>query len=83
MWVACGITYKQTTKSKSRRAAPSVCNSQEIKVYIALCYGLFLYDENNHQLVKVLSEDIRKHIGKQKMMRSAPVGLIYVSIIPD
>jgi hypothetical protein len=41
--------------------------------------GLFLYDEKNHQLVKVFSYDIRVNIGTQKMMRSVPVGLIYVS----
>jgi SagB-type dehydrogenase family enzyme len=79
LWAACGITHEETKKSKSRRTAPSACNSQEIKVYIALYNGLFLYDEKNHQLIKVLSEDIRKDIGTQKMMRSAPVGLIYVS----
>lgn len=79
LWVACGITHEETKRSKSRRTAPSACNSQEIKIYIAMYYGLFLYDEKNHQLVKVLSEDIRKDIGTQKMMRSAPVGLIYVS----
>lgn len=79
LWVACGITYEETNKSKSRRTAPSACNSQEIKVYIAISDGVFLYDERNHQLIKVLSSDIRENIGTQKMMRSAPVGLIYVS----
>jgi len=79
LWVACGITHKETKKNKSRRTAPSACNSQEIKVYIALSNGVFKYDEKEHQLIKVQSEDIRENIGKQKMMRSAPVGLIYVS----
>ena len=79
LWVACGITHKETERSKSRRTAPSACNSQEIKVFIALYNGLFLYDEKNHQLIKILSDDIRENIGTQKMMRSAPVGLIYVS----
>jgi SagB-type dehydrogenase family enzyme len=79
LWVACGITHNETKQSKSRRTAPSACNSQEIKVYIALYNGLYLYDEKNHQLIRILAEDIRKHIGTQKMMHSAPVGLIYVS----
>lgn len=79
LWVACGITHEETKKSKSRRTAPSACNSQEIKVYVALHNGLYLYDEKQHHLTRVLSEDIRKYIGTQKMMRSAPVGLIYVS----
>lgn len=79
LWVACGITHEETKRTKSRRTVPSACNSQEIKIYIALHSGVFLYDEKKHQLVKVLSEDIRKNIGTQKMMHSAPVGLIYVS----
>lgn len=79
LWAACGVTHKETKKSKSRRSVPSACNSQEIKVYIALSKGVYLYDEKNHQLIKILAKDIRKNIGTQKMMRSAPVGLIYVS----
>ena len=79
LWVVCGITHKETKRSKSKRTAPSACNSQEIKVFVALHNGLFLYDEKEHRLIKILLEDIRENIGTQKMMRSAPVGLIYVS----
>jgi SagB-type dehydrogenase family enzyme len=79
LWAACGITKEKTTKSKSKRTAPSASNSQEIKIYVAMKEGLFLYDEKNHQMIQVLSKDIRENIGTQKMMRSAPVGLIYVS----
>jgi SagB-type dehydrogenase family enzyme len=79
LWAACGVTLKETKRSKSRRTAPSAKNSQTIKVYIALDKGLFLFDEKNHCLIKVLSKDIREFISNQKMMKSAPVGLIYVS----
>lgn len=79
LWSACGITLEETKNSKSKRTIPSACNSQEIKIFVALNKGLFLYDEKNHQLVKTLVKDIRKNIGTQKMMHSAPVGLIYVS----
>ncbi|RPH32513.1 MAG: SagB/ThcOx family dehydrogenase [Bacteroidales bacterium] len=79
LWAACGITHKETNRSKSRRTAPSACNSQEIKVYIALSDGVYVYEEKNHQLIRVDNKDIRENIGTQKMMRSAPVGLIYVS----
>jgi len=79
LWAACGITKEETNKNKSRRTAPSACNSQEIKIYAAMKKGLFLYDEKKHQLVKILSKDIRENIGTQTMMHSAPVGLIYVS----
>ncbi len=79
MWAACGITCEATKRAKSKRAAPSSCNSQEISVYVALPEGLYRYDETAHQLVGVLDQDLRPHIGTQKMMQSAPVGLIYVS----
>ncbi len=79
LWAACGITKEETKSSKSRRTAPSGCNSQSIKVYIALKKGLFLYNEKRHQLVQILSEDIREHIGSQKMLHAAPAALVYVS----
>jgi SagB-type dehydrogenase family enzyme len=79
LWVAAGVTHGQTKRCKSRRTAPSACNSQEVKVYVALAKGVYLFDENEHRLILVLSQDIRKDIGTQKMMHSAPLGLIYVS----
>jgi SagB-type dehydrogenase family enzyme len=79
LWAACGITHPESKISKTRRTAPSACNSQEIKIYIVLEKGVFLYDECKHQLLEVIPDDIRNDIGTQKMMRSAPVGLIYVS----
>ncbi|MGD9200452.1 MAG: SagB/ThcOx family dehydrogenase [Chitinispirillia bacterium] len=79
LWAACGITVKETKRSKSKRTAPSARNSQTIKVYITLHNGLYLYDEKNHNLIQVLSKDIREYISNQKMMKSAPVGLIYIS----
>ena len=51
LWAACGITKETTKTAKSKRTAPSACNSQEIRVYVATRDGLFLYDEVNHQLV--------------------------------
>lgn len=79
LWAACGITKEETKKIKSKRTSPSACNSQAIKIYVVVEKGLFLYDEKEHQLIQILSEDIRENIGTQKMMHSAPVGLIYVS----
>ncbi|NMC77346.1 MAG: nitroreductase family protein [Candidatus Methanofastidiosa archaeon] len=79
LWAACGITKEETKRSKSKRTSPSACNSQSIKIYVAIEKGLFLYDEKEHQLIQILSEDIRENIGTQKTMHSAPVGLIYVS----
>ncbi|HJV77357.1 MAG TPA: SagB/ThcOx family dehydrogenase [Paludibacter sp.] len=79
LWAACGITVEGTSKSKSKRTAPSARNSQTIKIYIALGNGLFRYDEKNHSLIQIFEDDIREHISNQKMMKSTPAGLIYVS----
>ncbi len=69
----------ETKKSKSKRTVPSATNSQAIKIYVALKKGLFLYNEKDHELIQILSENIIPCIGNQKMIQSAPVGLIYVS----
>ena len=79
LWAACGINSIQTKAKKQKRTAPSATNCQEIKLYIALENGLFLYNETKHELELILEKDIRDRIGNQKMMKSAPVGIIYVS----
>ena len=79
LWAACGITKPVTKKTKSKRTAPSGCNAQEIRVYAILKNGVFLYGEEEHVLVQIVGEEIREHIGTQKMMQSAPVGLAYVA----
>lgn len=78
LWAACGITVKETSSCKSKRTAPSATNCQEIKIYVALESGLYLYKEEEHVLICKLKKDIRSFIGTQKMMQSAPVGLIFI-----
>lgn len=79
LWAACGITKNKYGNVKCKRTAPSACNSQEIRVYIVLKQGVFLYNEEKHELIKIISEDIRENIGTQKMMKTAPMGLVYVA----
>ena len=79
LWAACGVTKEKSGKTKSKRTIPSACNSQEIRVYVLLENGTFLYNEEKHELVKILAKDIREFIGTQKMMKRAPMGLIYVA----
>lgn len=79
LWAACGISRQESKQSNSKRTAPSACDSQEIKIYIALENGLFLYNEKNHQLIQILNQDIRADLGTQKIMKTAPAGLIYVT----
>ncbi len=79
LWAACGITKEPKGKTKCKRTAPSACNSQEIRVYTLLEKGVFLYHETAHELVQIIPDDIREHVGTQKMMKSAPLGLVYVA----
>jgi len=79
LWAACGITKSKYGNVKSKRTAPSACNSQEIRVYIIMKKGVFLYNEENHELIKIIAKDIRENIGTQKMMKSAPMGLVFVA----
>lgn len=79
LWAACGINQEETKRAKCKRTAPSSGNSQSIKLYVALSDGLFLYEEKNHALKRISDKDMREHLSNQKMMRSAPAGLIYVS----
>ena len=79
LWAACGVTKEKYGKVKCKRSAPSACNSQEIRVYVLLPEGIFRYEEEMHGLERITSEDIREHVGTQKMMKSAPLGLVYVA----
>jgi len=79
LWAGCGISKKKYGNVKSKRTAPSACNSQEIKIYTLMKNGVFIYNEENHELIEILPNDIREHIGTQKMMKSAPLGLAFVA----
>ena len=79
LWAACGITKSKTSKEKSKRTAPSACNSQEIRVYPVMKQGVFLYKEDIHELELIKAGDLRENIGTQKMMKSAPLGLVFVA----
>lgn len=79
LWAACGLTLIDQKTGRYRRTAPSACNSKEIMLYVTISSGLYLYNELNHSLIKVINTDLRLFVGTQKMMQKAPVGLIYVS----
>lgn len=79
LWSACGINQVETKKSKSKRTVPSARNSKVIRILTATDKGVFIYNEKNHSLIELCSVDVRKYISTQKIMQSAPVGLIYVA----
>jgi len=79
LWAACGVTKNPYGNVKSKRTAPSACNSQEIRVYVLLEQGVFFYNEDSHELIEIVAKDLREFVGTQKMMKSAPMGLVFVA----
>ena len=74
LWAAWGVN-----RPDGHRTAPSARNSQEIDVYVAMSDGLFLYEPKQHQLQKVLAEDIRAATGTNDYVKDAAVNLVYVA----
>lgn len=79
LWAACGETKPKYGRVKSKRTAPSACNTQAIRVHVLMQDGVYVFNEENHELIRRVSKDIRAHVGTQKMMKSAPLGLVYVA----
>ena len=74
LWAAWGIN-----RPDGHRTAPSARNMQEIDVYAAMSDGLFLYEPKQHQLLKILPDDIRAATGTQDYVKEVAVNLIYVA----
>ncbi len=75
LWAANGVNDQTTGK----RTAPSAYNAQEIDIYVSMDDGVYFYQPDTHQLVKVLDEDIQALTGTQKFVQIAPVNLIFVA----
>ena len=74
LWAAWGVN-----RPDGHRTAPSARNSQEIDVYVAMSDGLFLYEPKQHQLQKILAEDIRAATGNNDYVKDAALNLVYVA----
>lgn len=67
LWAANGINRSESGK----RTAPSAMNKQDVKVYVCLKSGSYLYNHKTHTLDFIGKEDLRPD--------SAPVCLVLVS----
>jgi nitroreductase len=74
LWAAWGIN-----RPDGHHTAPSARNSQEMDVYVAMSDGLFLYEPKEHQLRKILDEDIRAATGTNEYVKDAALNLVYVA----
>ena len=74
LWAAWGVN-----RPDGHHTAPSARNMQEIDVYVATADGLFLYEPKQHQLQKILSEDVRAATGTNDYVKDAAANLVYVA----
>jgi len=74
LWAAWGVN-----RPDGHRTAPSARNAQEIDVYVAMSDGLFLYEPKQHQLRRILADDIRAATGMNEYVKDAALNLVYVA----
>ncbi len=74
LWAAWGIN-----RPDGHHTAPSARNMQEMDVYVATSDGLFLYEPKQHQLQKILAEDVRAATGTNDYVKDAAANLVYVA----
>lgn len=78
LWAANGINRHE----EGKRTAASALNAQDIDIYVALSYGIYLYDPAKLNLNLVAEGDHRKIIaGSQQNFANAPLFLLLVSDI--
>jgi len=73
LWAAWG--YNRPDK----RTAPSANNKQELDLYVAKESGAYLYDARNNKLIQIHKEDVRKDMGKQDFVGTAPINIVFVA----
>ncbi len=84
LWAAQGVNRIKGPFGGPGRTAGSASNSQEIRVYVAMEEGTYLYEPESHKLSPVAREDIRAlaiGAGQEKAGANAPVRLVYVADI--
>lgn len=72
-WAACGQTFE------THRTVPSAHNFQEVKAYSIMKDGVYLYDEKDHSLRKLLDGDFREFTGTQAFVKDAPLVIVMVA----
>lgn len=72
LWCANGVNM-ELDETKVLRTAPSASNHQEIDLYVFNVDGGYKYNCRKHSLAKMFSGDIRKYVGTQPFVETAPV----------
>ncbi len=75
LWAAFGVSRP----ASGLRTAPSARNWQDIDIYVVMSKGWYIYNHEDHSLVRKGDEDLRSHTGSQDFVDKAPVNLVFVS----
>jgi hypothetical protein len=75
LWAGFGINRIDGGK----RTAPSARNWQDIRIYVFMQSGVYLYHPEKHYLSFLLGDDFRGMTGTQDFVKTAPVNFVYVS----
>jgi hypothetical protein len=78
LWAGFGVNRDSGEFGKKGRTAPSASNSQEIDLYVALPWGVYLYDAAGHRLAPVVEGDFRTRSGRGNAAE-APLNIFYVA----
>lgn len=74
LWAARGVN-----RPDGKLTSPSAMARYSVSVYVATSKGTFLYVSENHTLLPIDDKDIRKGIGTQDYVKTAPVILVFVA----
>jgi SagB-type dehydrogenase family enzyme len=82
LWACQGIT----DESRGFRAAPSAGATYPLEVYLVLPDGLFNYQPDRHELIKLKDEDLRRKLARaalaQGFIAQAPVDIV-IAAVPE
>jgi hypothetical protein len=81
LWAAQGVNRTAGPFGGLGRTAGSASNSQEVRIYVLMEEGTYLYEPEAHRLVPVAAGDLRRlAIGRGQLLAGAeaPVRLVYV-----
>ena len=67
LWAADGLSRPAENKS----TAPSAMNAHDVRIYVFMRTGAFLYDQQKHELLPLLAGDLRAQIVMARLPRSA------------
>ncbi len=74
LWAANGVN-----RPDGGRTVPSARSWRPVDIYVVKADGWYLYEPNEHVLLKLGNEDYREYAGLQDFVKSAPLNLVYIA----